>query len=163
MGLSGRHLGVLHALGAGLLGALSGGLGKFMSTISCALPVKLVAYLPVLSCNAGAASCCECWQLAAVPERARWLHARRKRYFWLNAGMMTLYTMSLSSLSAVEVTGITTAVNILCTGMISRMFFSGVITTTWVAGTACLITGTVLLTAAAATTSREGGKCTKKE
>jgi uncharacterized membrane protein len=79
------------------------------------------------------------------------------------AGMMTLFTKALASSTAVSVTAIATAANLLLTGFISSAVFGATLTHTWIAGLVCVTLGTVLITAASPTaadteTPRQAGK-----
>lgn len=65
------------------------------------------------------------------------------------AGMMTAYTKSLRHLNALTATAVNTTANILSTGLLSAVLLSTVISLRWTLGAICLVTGTLLLTAAA--------------
>jgi drug/metabolite transporter (DMT)-like permease len=64
--------------------------------------------------------------------------------------MMSVYTKALHALSSVSATAISTSANILTAGSASIVLFGELPTARWLLGTAFLIVGTGLITAASA-------------
>lgn len=148
-----------------LRGAVYAGFSKFAASYPCHPAARVLFYAPVFACNAGAFPVSSnALSKSAMLCKLHWSVSRPECFATACAGMMTLFTKALASSTAVSVTAITTAANILLTGAISATVFDATLTRAWFAGLLCVTVGTMLITAASQKpTEYETGKDSRKQ